>query len=1003
MLLAGAKIDTKHVRFNVTRQAMSEAQLTEASGDPNAQIFWWDGYMSKNHFLEIFPHQRINKLPAFDFLCYKSTTFRAFNKLRSMHKDVFNFFPLTFLLPNQFNDFKSEAERINSKQKEPATWIFKPRSGQCGNGIKIFTDPMDVSDSTKFNGIIQSYVDPFLLDGFKFDFRLYIFVATMKPFTCYIYKEGIARFCTQKYVKPCSENMENTFIHLTNTSVNVKNKDATNNYLQLFSQVLSRIKDPEMWNKIKRAAALSMVAQYHQIIEQIELEEIELRNAFMNSAKSTTLPPVDKMHRYFHILGIDIIINSKMEPIVLEMNDRPSMFVTFDIEKDLKAGLIRDALGLVTYDGTPPVKDSYMGKWEQILPIPNNPTFNKTCNRMMTESLSQAVAKLNRDSKLGKTNDKTLPAHNEGNTQTKQKTVNSVLRELSKKPKPPPSSSPLKLTITTPNSNTNANKNNKPPQPKASPADTNQNDTVTTPIDNNAKVPVENSIQNPNEVSHQIVDNNNVPSAKPTPNPDAKQTSNEEAQKVADNQKPLPGKPIPNTNYKKSSNEEQHKIVDNTKTLPSPKLTPNPNYKKSSNDKSQKITDNKKVPSAKPTPNPNAKHSSNEEPQKNVESKKKPPAKHTPNLTAKIADKEEPKNTPPSQPVQNSNNKTTPKEEPVKSTNKFSTQKLTSNPNNQKTSKVDTSNLNKNHISPEKAAPANEASQPHEHHNTAPTSHAHHQNDQKVNNHHTLQTSKQMPNDENPKQSSEDSKLNLTDPTKSNLPTTPRSNQRLNAATSKPKEQIPNENNKKQIINETVNTNNENHAQVQKDQSNLPSIKEKQSRPVSQRQGMRIKQSTSNAPPGALGEVPSQKKENSQNKIQNDTTNSSNALTKANPNKQIKINLTPPQKENATSTNNVSISAANSAGSIGLLNANKRVITSPGEDQKTRMRKMPQTSARSEVFRKSLTVSTNFNKTAKKSEEKAQHLPTLNEFQRTSYSKKSFNRPSYNRMLNSRQ
>jgi hypothetical protein len=40
---------------------------------------------------------------------------------------------------------------------------------------------------------------------------------------------------------------------------------------------------------------------------------------------------LDPLDRYFHILGIDIRLDDRLKPFVLELTDRPSMWVTFEL------------------------------------------------------------------------------------------------------------------------------------------------------------------------------------------------------------------------------------------------------------------------------------------------------------------------------------------------------------------------------------------------------------------------------------------------------------------------------------------------------------------------------------------------------------------------------------------------------------------------------------------------------------------------------------------------
>lgn len=61
---------------------------------------------------------------------------------------------------------------------------------------------------------------PYLIDGKKFDFRIYVLVTQVTPeLHVFIYKEGLARFATENYENK-AENDKNLFMHLTNYAIN---------------------------------------------------------------------------------------------------------------------------------------------------------------------------------------------------------------------------------------------------------------------------------------------------------------------------------------------------------------------------------------------------------------------------------------------------------------------------------------------------------------------------------------------------------------------------------------------------------------------------------------------------------------------------------------------------------------------------------------------------------------------------------------------------------------
>lgn len=67
-------------------------------------------------------------------------------------------------------------------------------------------------------------MNPFLIDGQKFDIRIYVLVTSISPLRIYIYEEGLVRFATEKYFigQPFKNNR---FMHLTNYSLNKYSKN----------------------------------------------------------------------------------------------------------------------------------------------------------------------------------------------------------------------------------------------------------------------------------------------------------------------------------------------------------------------------------------------------------------------------------------------------------------------------------------------------------------------------------------------------------------------------------------------------------------------------------------------------------------------------------------------------------------------------------------------------------------------------------------------------------
>jgi tubulin polyglutamylase TTLL11 len=172
----------------------------------------------------------------------------SLNVMRQLYNKQFDFYPRTWFLPEQLNDFSTDCRYIHehqSKRNETlSTFIVKPNDGSQGSGIYLIKNPNEfikkMSSNSNLNDetsdgilnitneksfIVQEYIhNPFLIDGLKSDLRLYVLILSLDPLEIYIGDEGLVRFATVNYESPDSSNISEIFMHLTNYSLNKKNE-----------------------------------------------------------------------------------------------------------------------------------------------------------------------------------------------------------------------------------------------------------------------------------------------------------------------------------------------------------------------------------------------------------------------------------------------------------------------------------------------------------------------------------------------------------------------------------------------------------------------------------------------------------------------------------------------------------------------------------------------------------------------------------------------------------
>jgi hypothetical protein len=172
-------------------------------------------------------------------LLRKGSLTLALNVMRQIYNDDYDFYPHSWFLPEQFKEFSQDSKYIHEKElragknHQLTTFIVKPNDGSQGDGICLIKDadeylekvPHPKSANSSKGYIVQEYIhNPLLIDGLKFDLRIYVVILSLKPLSIYICDEGLVRFATVNYQMPNEHNLDQIFMHLTNYSLNKKNE-----------------------------------------------------------------------------------------------------------------------------------------------------------------------------------------------------------------------------------------------------------------------------------------------------------------------------------------------------------------------------------------------------------------------------------------------------------------------------------------------------------------------------------------------------------------------------------------------------------------------------------------------------------------------------------------------------------------------------------------------------------------------------------------------------------
>eukprot|EP00753_Platysulcus_tardus_P015952 PLAT5349.1.p1 GENE.PLAT5349.1~~PLAT5349.1.p1 ORF type:complete len:1477 (+),score=587.10 PLAT5349.1:493-4431(+) len=298
----------------------------------------WSWSRPKVNRSTLFTWQLVNHFPDNRMLTRKDNLCRQLARYRKRGgrlAEAFDILPPTFILPGEYLPFTEAFRAGQDKYGERNFWIVKPVSMSRGRGISLINDIGDLSYGDAV--VIQRYLHrPLLLDGYKFDLRLYVLVTSFSPLEAFLYKEGFARLSTRPYSMD-PEHMKDKFVHLTNSSIQKFNTSVEVETLEKatldeaggtklsLSYLLRRLSEQGidvnlLWQRIVDVVVKSLVAVDDSI------------SASVNS---------------FEVYGYDVLIDTDLRAWLIEVNSSPSMGCDSSLDSSIKEAMIADTMTLL--------------------------------------------------------------------------------------------------------------------------------------------------------------------------------------------------------------------------------------------------------------------------------------------------------------------------------------------------------------------------------------------------------------------------------------------------------------------------------------------------------------------------------------------------------------------------------------------------------------------------------------------------------------------------------
>jgi hypothetical protein len=302
----------------------------------------WNLYLPCNYD---YPKEEIDKMPVVKdakyFIIENCDKMVAKNLLWHYVSQYYGIEKAKIMLPVSYVlSHDDDMERFEKEYSNDKLYIMK-KNIQRQTGLKITNNKDEIMNGKNMKYVVVQELlqNPYIISGRKIDMRFYVLVICRNnKFNVYVHNEGFIYYTKVPFKKGSLETDHNITTGYIDREVYVKNP-LTHGDLRQYLDKPDRILSEEEKNIKSQGSSISNVffKRVHTLIKNVltvYTGQICSSDKFSNNI-------------CFQLFGVDVAVNDKLNPMILEMNKGPDMGAKDERDSQIKHTVVRDIMRLV--------------------------------------------------------------------------------------------------------------------------------------------------------------------------------------------------------------------------------------------------------------------------------------------------------------------------------------------------------------------------------------------------------------------------------------------------------------------------------------------------------------------------------------------------------------------------------------------------------------------------------------------------------------------------------